>query len=227
MPAKQNRITVKEAETETCAWVVTESSWRLVTAALTKSELCHESGEGEKYPFGYTLTASHTSDRPCMHFSNQTTNLWLTNCHCGSKQRHSDPERGRYTQTENVARASNKTHDSEIAHDDVVTHAEYIFTENDAVTETSAPDISTFNDCSHAAVWSAVLKDLQGKCRHTCQPHLTQPVRSRRKEVDMRGWWENNPCWETGIRDITPWYLWGNKERGGEWQKKVASQGSW
>lgn len=147
MPAKQNRITVKEAETETCAWVVTESSWRLVTAALTKSELCHESGEGEKYPSGYTLTASHTSDRPCRHFSNQTTNLWLTNCHCGSKQRHSDPERGRYTQTENVARASNKTHDSEIAHDDVVTYAEYIFTENDAVTETSAPDISTFNDC--------------------------------------------------------------------------------
>lgn len=74
---------------------------------------------------------------------------------------------------------------------------------------------------SQAAVWSAVLTDLQGSCRHTCQPHLTQPVRSRRKEVDMRGWRENNPCWETGIRDITPWYLWGNKEGGGEWQKKV------
>lgn len=45
---------------------------------------------------------------------------------------------------------------------------------------------------SHATVWSAALAGPRGSCRLTCWPHLTQPVRQRMKEVDMRGWREKS-----------------------------------
>lgn len=111
------------------------------------------SREGKKwggiYPSSYLLTASHTSDRPCRHFSDHITTLRLTNCHC-------DPERGRYTLTESFSRGAahtccQQTYDSQ-SYMTNMSHTQREgertrFIENEAVIKTSPPAVSTFNDC--------------------------------------------------------------------------------